>query len=301
MPQWATYYGGSTYETGNGVAVNSSGDIFATGKTTSTDLPLLSLSGAYNLATYGGGAKDAYILKFSGASLARQWATYYGGSGDDEGKDVAIDQYGGLYVSGIAGSGFPFPTPPSGTYTQTFQGGTNGDAFVSAFYNSSMAPLWGSYLGGTSDDFGYAVTTDVNGKLFSIGSTRSSVNFPLDNDGGVPYFLGTYGGFFSDGYITRFDLTPIVGISEIQSTESNMLSIYPNPTSEQLFVNYIGQKGDLKFIVFNMLGEVVRTVDVGNTYETASYSFDLTDIASGVYFIQAQCNGQVTSKKFVKQ
>ncbi|CAN5204871.1 hypothetical protein BH09BAC5_BH09BAC5_14740 [soil metagenome] len=90
------------------------------------------------------------------------------------------------------------------------------------------------------------------------------------------------------------------GISE--NANETQLSLYPNPTSDQLFVNYNGLKADdLRFTVFNMLGEIVKTVDIGKTDGVSSYAFDLINIASGVYFVQVQYNGQVASKKFVKQ
>jgi hypothetical protein len=303
--QWTTYYGGSNSECGNGVGVNSSGDIYVTGRTSSTNFSCLNLTGAYNQSTIGNTVgQDAFILKFSGTDFSRQWATYYGGTGWDEGMDLNIDQFDNLYITGYAGNGFVFPTNPASTYTQSYGGGTNGDAFCGAFYHSTLAYTWGSYLGGTSDDVANTVTVDANGKLFLLGSTLSDAAalFPLDNDNGVPYYQGVFGGnFFKDGFITRLALSQVLSVNEI-ADGSIGLALYPNPASEQIFVNYNGQKGeDLTFTMYNMLGEVVQTVHVGKTDGTASYTFDLSGIASGVYFIQVQCNGQTTSKKFIKQ
>jgi hypothetical protein len=93
----------------------------------------------------------------------------------------------------------------------------------------------------------------------------------------------------------------VLGVSD-PMTESGALLLYPNPANDQLFVNYNGQSGEvLKFTVYNMLGEVVRTANIGKTYGASSYAFDLSGIASGVYFVQAECDGHVTSRKFVKQ
>ena len=310
VQQWATYYGGSDFEAGNGIGVNAAGDIFVTGRTASTDFPLLHLTGAYKQDTIGNTVgQDAFILKFASADCSRQWATYYGGTGFDEGMDVDIDQSNNLYITGYAGNNFRFPTNPAGTYSQSFMGGSNfEDAFCGVFAASTMAYTYGTYLGGTADDVANAVTVDGNGKLFVLGYTKSdtSAHFPLDNGAGIPYFQPIFGNTSSfsnttDGFITRFDLSPILSVNEI-ANESIGLSLYPNPTNGQLFVTYDGVKtDDLKFTVFDMLGQTVRTVDVGKTYGAGSYVFDLSNIASGVYFVQAQCDGQTTSKKFIKQ
>lgn len=302
---WATYYGGTNgtngYDKANAVAVNSNGDIFVTGLTYNSDFPTQQLSGAYWQPTKGTGT-DAYLLKFSGTNFACQWATFYGGNGADEGNDLCVDAYGNLYISGKAGNGFPFPTIlPTGTYTQSWQGGSNGDAFISAFYNGSLVNVWGSYVGGTADDLGNTVCVDLNGQLFLLGSTQSMVNFPLDNGSGVPFYQPTFAGGSTDGYISRFSLSPVLGVGE-PTFESGTLFLYPNPANDRLFVNYTGQDGEiLKFTVCNMLGQVVHTINTGKVYGESSFVLDLTGISSGVYFLTAECGGQIISKKFIKQ
>src|SRR5688572_25213174 len=71
---WATYYGDTVNEEGVTVVVDDSGNVYMAGKTAS---PNGIAAGGFQ-TNYGGGAYDAFIVKFD-SSGQRQWATYYGG------------------------------------------------------------------------------------------------------------------------------------------------------------------------------------------------------------------------------
>ena len=89
--QWGTYYGGSGIDLFNGCDINSSGDIFLTGQTSSSSG--IATVGAYQ-TVYGGGTgtlpHDAFVVKFNSSGIP-QWGTYFGGSGNDEAVECATD------------------------------------------------------------------------------------------------------------------------------------------------------------------------------------------------------------------
>ena len=198
---WATYYGGSGYERGFGICTDNSGNLYVTGRTSSSNFPTQTLTGAYNQTTYGGGGYDAFILKFN-SSGARIWATYYGGSGFERGNGICTDNSGNLYVTGkTASSNFPTQTL-TGAYNQTTYGGGNYDAFILKF-NNSGARIWATYYGGSGTDGGWVICTDNSGNLYVTGGTTSS-NFPTQTLTGA-YNQTTYGGGIYDAFILKFD------------------------------------------------------------------------------------------------
>jgi len=102
---YSTYIGGSSGDDGLwAIAVDTSGNAYVTGNTTSADLPT---PNAYQ-DTLGGGW-DAYVAKIDPSGSSLSYSTYLGGSGEDRGYGVAIDQSSNAYITGYTESD-DFPT-----------------------------------------------------------------------------------------------------------------------------------------------------------------------------------------------
>jgi hypothetical protein len=157
---WSTYLGGSGWDWGYGLAVDSSGNAYVTG---TTESPAWTIGG---FDTDHNGVSDAFVAKLSpaGASL---WSTYLGGSSDDYGRDIAVDASDNVYVTGeTQSSGWP-----NQVLDTTYHG--DSDAFV-AKLSSAGASLWSTYLGGAAGDWGYGVAADSSGNVYVTGTTESA-------------------------------------------------------------------------------------------------------------------------------
>lgn len=168
---YSTYLGGSDYDTGNAIAVDSSGNVYVTGTTSSSNFPTVSsvFQGSY------GGKSDAFVAKLDSTGSNLTYASYLGGSGADYGQGIAVDHSGNAYVTGTTES-TDFPT------VNPFQGGNDGssDVFVAKVNNSGSALIYSTYLGGSGADSGRGITVDSSGNAYVTGYTYST-NFPLVN------------------------------------------------------------------------------------------------------------------------
>lgn len=125
---WATFYGGSGYDTGITCAVDIAGDVYLGGSTQHSVGTVIATPGSHQ-PTFGGGNNDGYFVKFS-SNGQRLWGSYYGGTGGESIFDIDIDQNNTLYIHGSTNStGTAIATP--GSHQSSFAGGT--DAFLVKF------------------------------------------------------------------------------------------------------------------------------------------------------------------------
>ena len=104
---YSTYLGGSGEESFQfGFKVDTAGDTYVCGNTTSTDFPTENPFQATN----AGGASDGFVAKLNATGSALIYSSYLGGSGNDICYALTVDTTGNAYVSGTTNGGQDFPT-----------------------------------------------------------------------------------------------------------------------------------------------------------------------------------------------
>lgn len=178
---FSTYFGGSQFDQIRDAYIDGQGNVYITGRTESTDLP--TTAGALQ-RNFGGAPQDGFIAKFS-PSGALLFCTYLGGSSQDNGYSIFVDNSGFIYVSGRTSS-TNFPVT-AGAFQTTYGGGTSGapffggDMFVAKLSADASSLVWSTYIGGAGDDVMRGrITVDSAGNVYGEGRTESQ-NFPLMN------------------------------------------------------------------------------------------------------------------------
>jgi uncharacterized protein (TIGR03437 family) len=193
--RYATYVGATGNDGGRGIGIDSAGNVYIAGNTTSATLPTVSAV----QPNYGGMSAnfmngDAFVAKFSPAG-ALLYLTYLGGSGDDAATAIAVDTSGNAYVVGLTTStNFPLSSPLQANFGGMGGKGfvRTGDAFVAKLNPTGNKLLYSTYLGGSQDDAALAVAIDAQGDAFVAGVTIS-MNFPVTPNAYQGFYRGGLG------------------------------------------------------------------------------------------------------------
>jgi hypothetical protein len=156
------------------MAIDSSGNVFVAGDTTSTNI---ATGSAYSTSMKSGktGAA-AFVSKLLPTLGALDASTYLNGSRDDHAYALAISATDDVYVFGDTTS-TDFPVI-AGSYDISFNGGsTQHDAFVSKLSNTLGILPASTFLGGGNEDYANAMALDANGNIYVVGFTLSR-DFP---------------------------------------------------------------------------------------------------------------------------
>lgn len=184
---YSTYLGGSSGEIATGIAVDSSGEAYVTGETSSKDFPLKN-----PLQPTFGGFGDVFVTKFTAAGNALVYSTYLGGGDEDNGTGIQVDSLGNAFIVGETRSlNFPIVNSAQAQRGKLFE------AFVSEISASGSTLSYSTYLGGNSDDFGSGIALDAADNAYVTGGTASS-NFPLV---GNPFQSQLHG--FQTAFVTK--------------------------------------------------------------------------------------------------
>ncbi|MGA9929940.1 MAG: SBBP repeat-containing protein [Terriglobales bacterium] len=206
---YSTYLGGSDTSgngggnSGNSIAVDSSGNAYVTGLTGSTNFPVTPGSFQTACASCANGFYDAFVTKFNPTGSGLVYSTYLNGSdGRGYGNGIAVDSLGDAYIVGNT-QATDFPTTP-GAF-QTTCGNCEYPTFVTEINPSGSALVYSTYLygdggAGPTPDYGAAIAVDSAGSAYVTGSTDAGA-FPVTPGA----YQTTRGENDTNAFVTKFN------------------------------------------------------------------------------------------------
>ena len=162
---WVKSAGSTQADRGNGIAVDASGNVFATGYYIS---PVINF-GTGNLTNAGTTTTDFFLTKYdnNGNTL---WARSVGGTNNESGNSVAVDSLGNAYITGaFMSASINFG---SGVINNSTAGSQ--DVFV-VKYNGSGTAVWSARTGGSLDDFGNSIAVKKNNVYLTGGYNSAAI------------------------------------------------------------------------------------------------------------------------------
>jgi hypothetical protein len=176
---YSTYLGGTGADSATSVAVDSKGNAYVVGATSSSDFP--ATAGALQTKCGGGCIQNAFLAKFNATGESLFFSTYLGGSASDSASDIALDSAGNAYVTGQTTSA---DFPLANAFQKTCASATGqaaacvATAFVAKIKADGLGLAYSTYLGGSLGSQGTGIAVDSLGSAYVTGNTQSA-DFPV--------------------------------------------------------------------------------------------------------------------------
>ncbi len=202
---YSTYLGGNVDDIANGIAVDSAGNAYVTGYTTSNNFPTVN-----PISPYMGGhsAQNIFVSKINPSGSALVQSGYFGGNWVETSYGIAVDSAGAVWVTGYTlGSSTANDFPVTAGAPQASCITWSPDIFISKLDLTTQTVLFSTCLGTPAtpggsqynSNYGFAIAVDALGNAYVGGESNNSL-LPVVNGGGIQ---GNYVGipYARDGYV----------------------------------------------------------------------------------------------------
>jgi Secretion system C-terminal sorting domain len=219
----------------------------------------------------------------------------------------------GQYAHGIEGTGviitfqdimqlmaFPLSdaTYASDTHAATFTSG--GFPFTRVGTTVIEGDGYGTLItpDGTFTDVVRVRLDQVYTDTYSMGTFNTVVEVYQWYKAGIHHPLASVSTLNSGATIIEYGTYLSAGLG-LNENNLNDFTVYPNPATDQLFIDLDANLQNSTVIVSNAVGQQLKSYNLSEF--TNEVSINIEDLTSGVYFISVSSNGQISEpKRFVK-
>jgi len=194
---FSTFIGGNIYDECTSLVIDSFGNTYLTGFTSSSNYP--TTPGAFQ-TNFGGGIYDGFVSKINPTGSSLVYSTYIGGNGWDKGNSITVNASGNAYLTGEAGS-TNFPTTPG-----SFQSVKSVylDVFVTKLNSTGSDLIYSTFIGGNDDDRGESIAIDTAENVYLTGYIKSS-DFPVTPGAFQTTFGGCDNNYCEDAFVSKLN------------------------------------------------------------------------------------------------
>lgn len=283
-----TYIAGDSNEVVRSLAMSPLGDIWVTGETNSTNIPVsVPKGGKYS------GSTDGFVLRYASDLSHVLAGMYISGNAEDRPLGIACNLQGNALICGQTNSATGFP--PVAGFRRTPYG--KWDGFVMSINRTGVDVETFTYVGGVSDDALTTIASDSNNNMVAAGWTSSNdvETFPMKTLVWIPDDSRCDGGYWAETGSNAFDVDYNGGTTDVLVTK------YASDGA-LIFTSYFGGSGEdraKRILTYNdgrvMIVGTTRSKDMPVTTSEDTYggkadvfatavSGDGTRIRTSVYF-----------------
>lgn len=284
---YCTFLGGSGTDLASNVFVDEAGSPYLTGETGSADFPL---QNPFQQTIPG--ASAIFVTKLSPGGESLSYSTYIGGTGLDQGRDIAVSSSGSAFVTGYTTS---TDFPVENAY-QGFHAGGGNDSVTLKLSPDGNQLEYSTYLGGSGNDSSRGIALYTDGSVYITGGIFST-DFPTQN----PY-QGTFGGGSTDCFVARLGPYGTWVQDDTPAESPDLTLFYRSPFTGVLLMSVAATTpGPLEMTVLDLAGRVVVRLCRETFLEAGEHTFmwNTEGMPGGVYFIRAAGSSTVTVGKAV--
>ncbi len=274
---YATYLGGIGEDWGNAVDLNAAGEAYMAGYTRSMDYPVTTRA----VDTTFNGNTDGFVTKLRPDGSALSYSTYIGGIQGDNITSIVVAGNGSAF---LAGGTYSADFPVNG-YDRSYNG--DADGFVMKITPNGRDALYGTFLGGTDEDYIYGMRIDPSGTFAYVGGTTKSPEFPV-----TPGAWDESHNGFTDLFMTMTEV-PDPSLDAPEEPERPALrrsTVRPNPVSGEARIHIApGEETGARITLhlFNALGETIGREEIDWNGGEIIFTLKGADLPAGVYHYRA--------------